>query len=133
MAEILVDVCAYAGTGNVLKIQNLLHICSEHYDEKDEDNNEKKEKKKPEPAAGSTGATEEKMETDGTAGEEGAKEKPSSKLIAHQGIAVIGIALIAMGEEVGSSMCIRSFGNLVSPSVTINYLLYIILLYGVIS
>jgi len=36
MAEILVDVCAYAGTGNVLKIQNLLHICSEHYDEKDE-------------------------------------------------------------------------------------------------
>lgn len=36
MAEILVDVCAYAGTGNVLKIQNLLHICSEHYEEKDE-------------------------------------------------------------------------------------------------
>ena len=30
------DVCAYAGTGNVLKIQNLLHICSEHYEEKDE-------------------------------------------------------------------------------------------------
>lgn len=36
MAEILVDVCAYAGTGNVLKIQRLLHICSEHYEEKDE-------------------------------------------------------------------------------------------------
>ena len=36
MAEILVDVCAYAGTGNVLKIQKLLHICSEHYEEKDE-------------------------------------------------------------------------------------------------
>jgi 26S proteasome regulatory subunit N1 len=28
----LVEVCAYAGTGNVLKIQNLLHICSEHYE-----------------------------------------------------------------------------------------------------
>ena len=27
MAKTLVDICAYAGTGNVLKIQNLLHIC----------------------------------------------------------------------------------------------------------
>lgn len=29
-ATILVDICAYAGTGNVLKIQQLLSICSEH-------------------------------------------------------------------------------------------------------
>ena len=36
MATVLVDVCAYAGTGNVLKIQNLLHICSEHDDSKDQ-------------------------------------------------------------------------------------------------
>jgi 26S proteasome regulatory subunit N1 len=32
MSMTLVEVCAYAGTGNVLKIQNLLHICSEHYE-----------------------------------------------------------------------------------------------------
>ena len=32
----LVDVCAYAGTGNVLKIQNLLHLCSEHYETKED-------------------------------------------------------------------------------------------------
>jgi 26S proteasome regulatory subunit N1 len=36
MVSTLVDVCAYAGTGNVLKIQNLLHICSEHYEVKEE-------------------------------------------------------------------------------------------------
>ena len=52
MATTLVDICAYAGTGNVLKIQSLLHICSEHYepaekeDKKDskskEDKNEEK-------------------------------------------------------------------------------------------
>ncbi len=36
MATTLVDVCAYAGTGNVLKIQHLLHICSEHYETKDQ-------------------------------------------------------------------------------------------------
>jgi 26S proteasome regulatory subunit N1 len=27
-----VDVCAYAGTGNVLKVQEMLYICSEHPD-----------------------------------------------------------------------------------------------------
>ena len=36
MASTLVDICAYAGTGNVLKVQHLLHICSEHYDTKDQ-------------------------------------------------------------------------------------------------
>jgi len=41
MATTLVDVCAYAGTGNVLKVQSLLHICSEHYE-----HNEKEEKKR---------------------------------------------------------------------------------------
>lgn len=35
MMSTLVDVCAYAGTGNVLKIQKLLHICSEHYEPKE--------------------------------------------------------------------------------------------------
>eukprot|EP00041_Stephanoeca_diplocostata_P037281 m.1401556 g.1401556 ORF g.1401556 m.1401556 type:complete len:909 (+) comp25008_c0_seq5:69-2795(+) len=32
MAKTLLDTCAYAGTGNVLKIQELLHACSEHVD-----------------------------------------------------------------------------------------------------
>ena len=35
-ATVLVECCAYAGTGNVLKIQHMLHICSEHYENKDE-------------------------------------------------------------------------------------------------
>ncbi|XP_067938039.1 26S proteasome non-ATPase regulatory subunit 2-like [Watersipora subatra] len=107
MAEILVDVCAYAGTGNVLKIQKLLHVCSEHYEEKEEDSNEKTDKSKSK--KNKNAATAEKMETDST---ELTAEKPNSKHIAHQGIAVLGIALIAMGEEIGVEMCIRSFGNL---------------------
>merc|ERR1711997_917655 len=37
MAKTLVDICAYAGTGNVLKIQNLLHICSEHREPAEKD------------------------------------------------------------------------------------------------
>ena len=35
-ATVLVECCAYAGTGNVLKVQHMLHICSEHFDNKDE-------------------------------------------------------------------------------------------------
>lgn len=34
-----------------------------------------------------------------------------------QGVAVLGIALIAMGEEIGSEMALRTFGHLVSSSV----------------
>ncbi|KAF5481339.1 hypothetical protein F2P56_002000 [Juglans regia] len=58
--------CAYAGTGNVLKVQNLLGHCSQHLD---------------------------KGET-------------------HQGPAVLGIAMVAMAEELGLEMAIRSLEHL---------------------
>ncbi|KAI6063071.1 26S proteasome non-ATPase regulatory subunit 2 [Aix galericulata] len=54
-ANTLVDICAYAGSGNVLKVQQLLHICSEHFDskekEEDKDKKDKKEKEKKESSA----------------------------------------------------------------------------------
>jgi len=28
--SLVVETCAYAGSGNVLKIQKMLHICAEH-------------------------------------------------------------------------------------------------------
>lgn len=92
MATTLVDICAYAGTGNVLKIQHLLHICSEHYEanEKEEKKDEKKDKK------------EDKEE----------KSAGSVDLSSQQSVAVLGIALIAMGEEIGSEMAFRAFGHL---------------------
>ena len=40
MASTMVEICAYAGTGNVLKIQKLLHICSEHYETSGDDDDE---------------------------------------------------------------------------------------------
>lgn len=43
------------GSGNVLKVQQLLHICSEHFDskekEEDKDKKDKKEKEKKESSA----------------------------------------------------------------------------------
>lgn len=90
-ANTLVDVCAYAGSGNVLKVQQLLHICSEHFDSKEkEEDKDKKEKK-----------------------DKDKKEAPAD-MGAHQGVAVLGIALIAMGEEIGAEMALRTFGHLVS-------------------
>lgn len=92
MSTTLVEVCAYAGTGNVLKIQQLLHICSEHY----EPSNEKEEKS-------------ERKEKDK---KEEKKEEKEKELSSRQAIAVLGIALIAMGEEIGAEMAYRTFGHL---------------------
>uniref|UniRef100_A0A8C6MDD0 26S proteasome non-ATPase regulatory subunit 2 n=1 Tax=Nothobranchius furzeri TaxID=105023 RepID=A0A8C6MDD0_NOTFU len=82
-ANTLVDICAYAGSGNVLKVQQLLHICSEHYEAKEKDKEEDKDKK-------------DKKDKD--------KKEPAADMGSHQGVAVLGIALIAMGEEIGSEM-----------------------------
>lgn len=71
--SVLAEVCAWAGTGAVLKLQQLLHICNEHFEE---DNDEKK----------------------------------GDELL--QSYAVIGLGLVAMGEEVGQEMVLRQFGHL---------------------
>eukprot|EP00252_Welwitschia_mirabilis_P007291 TRINITY_DN1852_c1_g1_i1.p1 TRINITY_DN1852_c1_g1~~TRINITY_DN1852_c1_g1_i1.p1 ORF type:complete len:893 (+),score=200.52 TRINITY_DN1852_c1_g1_i1:210-2888(+) len=64
--QVTLESCAYAGTGNVLKVQSLLGLCGEHL------------------------------------------EKGES----HQAPAVIGIALVAMAEELGLEMAIRSLEHL---------------------
>ncbi|KFA61939.1 hypothetical protein S40285_02837 [Stachybotrys chlorohalonatus IBT 40285] len=69
---VLAEICAWAGTGAVLKIQELLHICNEHKEE--------------------------------------SEDKKGDELL--QAYAVIGIALVAMGEEVGQEMVLRQFGHL---------------------
>jgi 26S proteasome regulatory subunit N1 len=91
-AEVLVDMCSYAGTGNVLKVQTLLHHCDAHI--------EKKEKEKEEAKAD---------------GEDKKEDKPEEKEVddTFQAFAVIGIALVAMGEEIGAEMSLRQFNHLV--------------------
>jgi len=65
-ALLTLETVAYAGSGNVLKVQEMLHQCAEHLSE--------------------------------DAG--------------HQMVAVLGIGLITMGEDVGSEMALRSFDHL---------------------
>merc|ERR1712070_729660 len=64
-----VQVCAYSGSGNVLKVQELLHVCAEHLEDTDEAHHQ-------------------------------------------QMVAVVGIALVTVGEEIGSQMAMRSMEHL---------------------
>ena len=91
--------CAYAGTGNVLKVQSLLHLCDEHLikkDKEDKDKDKEEEKK------------DEKKD-------DGAEEEAPVKDDTFQGFAVIGLALVAMGEDIGSEMSMRQLNHLVCP------------------
>lgn len=92
MSATLVEVCAYAGTGDVLKIQKMLHVCSEHFEVTKDDGKKDKDKK--------------------VQAEADAKKIEAESGIAQQMVAVIGIALIAMAEELGAEMALRSYGNL---------------------
>ncbi|KRZ06168.1 26S proteasome non-ATPase regulatory subunit 2 [Trichinella zimbabwensis] len=88
----LVEVAAYAGTGNVLKIQQLLYICTERHDIAESTQKVTKEKKK------------DKKDMEVLRQAQGASF--------HQAVAVLGIALIAICEDIGSSMAFRLFSNL---------------------
>jgi len=62
--------CAYAGSGNVMKIQEMLHLCAEHKTEEQKDEN------------------------------------------LQQVAAVLGVALISFGEDIGTEMCLRTMNHL---------------------
>jgi 26S proteasome regulatory subunit N1 len=70
-AMIVAESCAYAGSGNVLKVQEMMHICAEHLEEKD---------------------------------------------WAGQSAAVLGFAVIAMGEDIGTDMALRMVEHLLQYS-----------------
>jgi len=72
-----------------------LSICSEHIE-----NEPVKEETKPE--------TKEKDKKD----KKGEEKETSLASNLHQAVAVIGISLIAMNEEIGSEMALRAFGHL---------------------
>lgn len=66
--ELVVETCAFAGSGNVLKVQKMLHLLSEH--------------------------------------------KEDEKQAIHQVAAVLGVAAIAFGEDIGVEMSLRTMNHL---------------------
>ena len=107
----MVEVCAFAGTGNVLRVQRLLHICSEHYDAPEKEERKEKESTKKEEAGAASAAA-------GAAAS--ASSAQHADLSSQQAVSVIGLALIAMGEDIGAEMALRAFGHLLrygEPSI----------------
>ena len=83
-AEAVIRVCAYAGTGNVVQIQSLLSMISESSGKTSDDDKDKKDDK-------------DKEEDD--------------KGITPEMVAALGIALITIGEPLGTEMCKRMFDS----------------------
>ncbi|KAG8216544.1 armadillo-type protein [Butyriboletus roseoflavus] len=92
-AQILVEVCSFAATGNVLRVQRLLHLCGEHLEAAKEREEAAREEKKEE-------EKKEKKEDE---------QKPDDTFMS---FTVLGISIIAMGEEIGSEMSMRQFNHL---------------------
>merc|ERR1719309_984422 len=112
-AVTLVEICAYAGTGNVLKIQQLLHICSDHYDQDKGETDKKDKKKEGDKKEGDKKSDEEKDKK----GEDEKKEEDGPlDLSGQQAVAVLGLGLISMGEDIGSEMLIRTLSHLMRYS-----------------
>jgi 26S proteasome regulatory subunit N1 len=98
-AIVLLTLCSFAGTGEVLRIQQMLRVCA---DRDEEDDKEEKDKEK------------EKEKEEKKDDEKKEEEKKDGKGEFKAGLAVIAIAAIAMGEDVGKELCMRHFGHLVS-------------------
>jgi 26S proteasome regulatory subunit N1 len=99
-AQVMVEICSFAGSGNVLKVQTMLHHCDEHIDMSKEKEKEKDKDKKEK----------------GQDGKENAEPKQDDTF---QAFAVLGIALVAMGEDIGAEMSLRQFNHLVRLLLTI--------------
>ena len=98
-ASVMLETCAYAGSGDVLKIQKLLHICAEHHGETTPHTSEVP----PDHDSSSSVRTPDPSHT---------LPQTLDLAGAHQSVAVIGIALVTTGEEVGAEMALRTLDHL---------------------
>jgi 26S proteasome regulatory subunit N1 len=124
VTAVTLEACAYAGSGNVLKIQKLLGLAGEHHGAKAAAAKAAAEDvaaatpTAPTAASATPTAGVAVNGAAGTAADESSEdaEKASQEAVrsaeAEQLVAVLGIAMIAMGEELGSEMSIRAFGHL---------------------
>lgn len=92
--QTMLKMCAYAGTGDVLVVQELLRIVEEKID------NVKEEKPKDKP----------KKDLNHKRKEE--KSNPEWDYCMGQAMAVLAVAAVSKGEEIGAEMVLRIFGHI---------------------
>jgi len=141
VAKTLVKACAYAGTGSVLTMQELLRVCAAHPEAEDKERAEKEKEDAANAAAaaaagagagaaGGAGAGAAAARAGagagaagagtagagaGTAAEDEAAAKHGAAAAGkylHQSAAVLGLALVAMGEELSVDMATRMADHL---------------------
>jgi 26S proteasome regulatory subunit N1 len=127
-AVTVLESCAYAATGNVLKVQEMLRLCAEHAPLALPANTAPSSTSAAASGAGGAMAGLTGLLNPGGAAPSGAANNTSTAVADNkehsvlleqsvalgerQGAAVLGIALVALGEEVGSEMSLRSFDHL---------------------
>eukprot|EP00727_Mastigamoeba_balamuthi_P006386 m51a1_g2368 putative 26s proteasome non-atpase regulatory subunit 2 (941) ;mRNA; r:646317-649580 len=112
-ALLSLQTCAYASTGNVLKVQELLQTCGEHAEDPSAAASKAADgAAAPAPAAGAAAAPAGAAPAAGDAAAASAAAAAAPSGPSPKGIAVLGIALIALGEEVGDEMVARMFDHL---------------------
>uniref|UniRef100_A0A7S2S7N3 26S proteasome non-ATPase regulatory subunit 2 n=1 Tax=Mucochytrium quahogii TaxID=96639 RepID=A0A7S2S7N3_9STRA len=111
-AVVLIETCAYAGTGNVLQVQKLMHLCAEHLDKNGDQVGEATAEGKEDGADAEGKGGEEKQEEELSEEEKEKEKQEAASNAMYQSAAVIGVALITMGESVGQEMAERAFQHL---------------------
>ena len=98
--KIVLDTCAYAGTGDVLKVQQLLHLIAEQEGVKPEATDEEKAEN---PEGNTSTATEPAPTTDNA--------KTNDNMQRRHCAAILGIALIALGDDINTEMTLRTLDH----------------------
>lgn len=127
IALITLQACAYCGTGDIEQVQSFLTICGEHPSvsenaeggESGQQTSNADTNSAPEGASSSgvvgasTSATGESAEGATASSNDQSNETERVRIAtAEQSVAVLGLAMVAMGEELGAEMSVRTFGHL---------------------
>lgn len=133
ITSITLQACAYCSSGNVEKVQKFLAICGEHpaNDANNEDEAESNAQSQTNGAASNGDASNSRSDAGNQAGDgtdasgdasgagsasDGVKPLSSEEIVriatAEQAVAVLGLAMVSMGEELGAEMLIRTFDHL---------------------
>lgn len=129
--KVLINVCAYAGTGNVLQIQSLLQLCNTKLnfenEKADEPNNDNISEKTTDCNIDSLDANAESTGIEKKTDNKDQEKDESDQIKKnqtnddsfsnndddfYQGIAVLGLACIVLGEDIGQNMSLRHFSHL---------------------